>query len=134
MIDEFTRTLKDASQSVTLPRLAVFKLLQGGELTIAQLIESTKAQFDRATIYRTIELFERLGVAHEVGMGRQRRLELSDRFDPHHHHITCDSCGASTTLSSPDLERQLERAARRAGYQLQSHQVELKGICRACQT
>ncbi|MCA9327123.1 transcriptional repressor, partial [Candidatus Saccharibacteria bacterium] len=52
----------------------------------------------------------------------------------HHHHATCTNCGASIALPEDKaLEKRLHELAARRNFTLQSHQIELTGLCEACQ-
>ena len=84
---------------------------------------------DRSTVYRMLELFGELGIVKEVWPGGSHKYELSDEFQGHHHHVVCEVCGLITKISSRDLEKMLQRSAKKAGYQLTDHQVELTGLC-----
>jgi Fur family ferric uptake transcriptional regulator len=56
-----------------------------------QLLDSN---VNLASVYRTIELFCRLGVLTEVDhVSEGRRYELSDEYREHHHHLIWRGCG-----------------------------------------
>lgn len=126
--------LKDAGQSVTAPRVAVFEALHAsdGPIAPANLAAMLDGQVDRASVYRTIALFKRLQFVREVSAGWRQLIELGDRFDPHHHHLTCLACGRAVVLESDALEKRLAALAGDHGYSLASHQLELTGYCPTC--
>jgi Fur family ferric uptake transcriptional regulator len=125
--------LKKQRQSLTKPRLAVFAALQGREpQTMQQLVAACPA-VDRASVYRTIALFERLGVVQRLQIGWKYKLELSDAFSRHHHHLTCLNCGRVISFDeSPELERQLRWIAASNRFKVRSHQLEIQGVCQSC--
>lgn len=125
--------LQQAGQSLTKPRLAVFTALQGREpQTMRQLI-ATCPGIDRASVYRTVTLFESLGIIQRLQIGWKYKLELSDTFSRHHHHMTCLSCGQVISFDeSPELETQLRWAAASNHFKIQSHQLEIQGLCARC--
>src|ERR1700759_5537066 len=87
-------TLKDHHQSLTAARVHVFEALQGHEpQTMHPIVEACRGGPDRASVYRAIALFERLGIVQRLQMGWKYKLELSDAFTHHHHHLTCLRCG-----------------------------------------
>lgn len=133
--ESFTEYLQQAGCSLTESRLAVFRALQGtGPLTMHELIGRCKT-VDRATVYRTIGLFEDIGVVQRLQTGWKYRLELSGLFHEHHHHATCLRCGISLPLPEDDqLERELVRLAREHSFHMQRHQLELQGFCGNCTT
>jgi len=90
---------------------------------------------DRASVYRSTELFEKLGIITRIPNGWKYRLELGEKFLEHHHHATCSNCGASIALpEDKSLEKHLRELAAKRHFALQAHQIELVGLCEACQT
>lgn len=131
-IDTFRVILKDSGFSLTRARLKVFEALLGQEpLSMQQLIEQTRG-VDRASIYRTIALFERLDIVQRLSSGWKYRLELTDRFKPHHHHLTCIRCGRTVDMSETELEKLITSLSARYGFAPTAHQIEIQGICRMC--
>lgn len=133
MLDAFRKELKNAGQSLTRPREDVFLYLQqAGPARPAEIVRDLEGKLDRASVYRALELFLRLGIIHEVGAGPKRRYELSDRYDAHHHHFRCEDCGETLPLHEPAIERSIERAMKTRGWTLRLHQIELTGQCAGC--
>ena len=132
-LQQMKTTLKSRGFSITKPRSQVFAALLGNEnLTMHQLVALCPT-IDRATIYRTIELFEELGVVKRLQIGWKYRLELADSFVHHHHHMTCNGCGVVIALEEDnELERRLLSLADGLGFTAQDHQLEIRGLCRAC--
>jgi Fur family ferric uptake transcriptional regulator len=135
VIEAFQTKLKLAGHSVTNPRQAVFVALQDREpQTMAQLIESLP-EIDRASIYRTVELFVNLGIIERLQFGWKYKLELSDEFSHHHHHMSCIKCHKVIALQeNSTLENLLKRLAKEADFQPTGHQIEIRGYCEACKT
>lgn len=133
-MNSLQQTLKQHGQSLTVARQTVFAALQGQEpQTMHALIERT-ADIDRASVYRTVALFERLGIVQRLQTGWKYKLELSDSFHEHHHHATCRGCGTSFILpEDTTLEARLRAGAAAHGFKLENHQIELSGICQNCQ-
>ena len=131
----FEDTLRAAQQSITTARQTVFDALQHHRsLTMHELITAC-ARINRATVYRTVELFETLGIITRMPNGWKYRIELGEKFLDHHHHATCSSCGASIALPEDKiLEMHLQKLAAKRNFTLRSHQIELLGLCHACQT
>jgi Fur family transcriptional regulator, ferric uptake regulator len=86
-----------------------------------------------ATVYRVLEQLVALRLVHRVDLG-----EGVARFEPalpggeHHHHLVCDDCGRVEPFSDPALERALSRVAGTRGYDLDAHDVVLRGACADC--
>ncbi len=131
----FEQTLKQAGYSNTLPRRLVFDALTAQDsLSIGALCEVLSGNVDRSSIYRTVDLFEKLGIVRRLHHGWKFTIELSDAFSHHHHHATCSSCNHVFEFEeSAGLEEDIRRLAADLGIQLQSHSLELRGICKRCQ-
>jgi len=126
-------TLKDKGFSLTQPRKIVFEALQHQEPRSMREVVASCIQIDRASVYRTIALFEQLGIVQRLQVGWKYRLELSDAFHEHHHHMHCVHCGQTTALPEDRaLEERLHNMAAAHSFTLQSHQLELSGLCKKC--
>jgi len=132
-IDKFTQILKDNDVSVTTVRHTIFaalaeadKPLKNGE--VAALVPSV----DRASVYRTLELFSRLGITTTIIRGWTPFTELAEPFKAHHHHMTCERCGKVIEIENDTLEDVLSIVAARYDFTLKKHVVELTGVCAAC--
>ena len=130
----FRRTLRKNHSYITPSRVRLFQVLQKySPLSIHELIDRS-ARYDQSTVYRNLLLFERLGIVSRLQLGWNSKVELSDQFTHHHHHLSCVQCGRIVTLAeSPALEREIVRLNAHSGYKLIDHQLELKGLCVVCQ-
>lgn len=133
-INEVSQVLKDNNQSVTKPRLIVFSYLYHHEaVSMTQLVNDLRSEVDRASIYRCITLYESLGIIDRVQIGWKYKIELSERFAGHHHHLACTKCGTIISFHETDLlSNLLHSVALQYGFKLTSHQLELHGICETC--
>lgn len=136
MYDDLTVLLKKNGSSLTKPRKLVFDLLLNQEpQTIQVLVSRSKQQIDRATIYRTIELFEELGIVHRLNIGWKYKIELSDMFNGHHHHFYCTNCQKTYNLSQNSmLETMIDSVSSKEGFSPRGHQLEVYGLCRQCRS
>ncbi len=133
MHQDFETILRMANQSVTIPRRAVFETLTIAKepLKNGEIAKRTP-QIDRASVYRTLELFTRLGITTTTIRGWTPFTELTEPFKPHHHHMICEQCGNIEEIASDTLEDVLTLIANRHNFTLKSHTVELTGVCRNC--
>lgn len=129
-----SQTLKKHGFSLTTPRKALFSALQSGTpRTMRELTLDLESVMDRASIYRTVELFEKLGVVVKVRTGWKYKIELSDLFSPHHHHLTCTNCGKVTSFDEPNgLNGLLTKISNDHGYSHTNHSLEISGLCAEC--
>lgn len=134
MSEELKHHLRGSGLKVTAPRLAVFSFLeQNDPSTVSAVIEHHSEQIDRASIYRTVALFRKLGIIQDIVAGGKRMIELTDTFGSHHHHLSCLQCGKSKAVDDHALESDLARIADKNGFRPVSHQIEMSGICADCQ-
>ena len=118
---KFKQTLKQAGSSATQTRIVIFtSLQQQGPVGITKLIKSVRSSADRATVYRALELFEKLGIVNRIWYGSEPLVELSEIFTPHHHHALCQNCGKAIDLSSSELESALANLAKKHHFLFKS--------------
>ena len=112
----------------------VFATLQDKEpQTMREIIVACAGRVDRASVYRTIALFERLGIVQRLQIGWKYKLELGDAFHRHHHHLTCRQCGRTFALpEDTELEQRLRALSARQKFAMQGHQLEIQGLCQNC--
>jgi Fur family ferric uptake transcriptional regulator len=132
--EQFKDRLRTAGERVTTPRLGVFRILmRQAPLPMAKLIARAREDgIDTVTTYRTVELFRTLALVQEMGLGRNRLLELSDDYQSHHHHFTCVKCGKIVDFDSQMVEADLRGVGERMGFVIRSHQLEVTGLCADC--
>ncbi len=128
------RKLKEHGYSATATRLAVFKAFESTHpLSMGELAQKLKSSVNRASIYRTVDLYEKLGIVQRLNIGWKYKLELSNEFQDHHHHLICMKCGLITSFQEPaNLNYMLETIAQHDNFLLQNHQLELQGLCKNC--
>ncbi len=130
---QFATVLKQHKRSLTKPRQAVFEALVGHEPQTMHQLLARLPQIDRATVYRTVDLLEALDVIKRLQIGWKYKLELSDAFSSHHHHLTCTVCGRVISVAEdPRIEQRIKALVQQHGFTLRDHQLEIQGICRTC--
>ncbi|MEO6318953.1 MAG: transcriptional repressor, partial [Acidimicrobiales bacterium] len=89
--------------------------------------------------YRNLAVLERAGVVHRIVTSDEfARYELAeDLTHHHHHHLICSSCGDVTDFEvseamEEELEAALVKVARRTGFRVSAHRLDLVGTCSAC--
>ena len=105
---------------------------------IADLLSSVE-DLPQSSLYRNLVVLEESGVVSKVvTTGDQARYELAEHLTGHHHHLLCSSCGAVRDVVVPDaleheLDNALGRLAKREGFTLDRHRLDLIGRCSSCQ-
>jgi len=134
MYDDLTALLKDNGYSLTKPRKKIFELLLGEEPQSMQVLtKRAEGLVDRATVYRTVELYEKIGIVNRLNIGWKYKVELSDVFNEHHHHFYCSKCNKTYKLeANPMLETMIDSVASQDGFMPRGHQLEVVGLCPNC--
>jgi Fur family transcriptional regulator, ferric uptake regulator len=79
-----------------------------------------------ATVYRTVKLLQEAGILERLEFGDGRaRFEDSQRA--HHDHLIDMDSGEVIEFCDPEIEALQEKIARRLGYRLEGHRLELLG-------
>ena len=84
------------------------------------------------TVYRALKLLVECGVAasRAFGDGHARYERVLE--GTHHDHLICTACGAVTEFEDRAIEELQEQVARRHGFRITSHKMELYGVCARC--
>ena len=80
-----------------------------------------------ATVYRTVKLFEEAGILEkrEFGDGRAR---YEDAERDHHDHLIDLHSGEVIEFVDEEIEALQEKIARKLGYELKGHRLELYAV------
>ncbi|SDF99200.1 Fur family transcriptional regulator [Sulfitobacter delicatus] len=80
-----------------------------------------------ATVYRTVKLFEEAGILDKLEFG-DGRARYEDAEREHHDHLIDMNSGAVIEFVDAEIEELQERIARKLGYELRGHRMELYGV------
>ena len=87
-----------------------------------------------ATVCRTLKLFAQSGIAHEIHFGdRQTRYDHISEGE-HHDHLVCTGCGMIAEFENKTIEDLQNAVAESHGFTINSHKLELYGLCSKCRT
>ncbi|TNE67118.1 MAG: transcriptional repressor [Alphaproteobacteria bacterium] len=80
-----------------------------------------------ATVYRTVRLFEEAGILerHDFRDGRSRYEAATEE---HHDHLINVETGEVLEFHNDEIEALQEEIARRLGFRLVDHRMELYGV------
>ncbi|RZF27019.1 transcriptional repressor [Paraburkholderia sp. UYCP14C] len=135
LADEYCR---ERGEKLTPIRRKVLELLlNSGRATKAYSLLDEMRQIHPGsappTVYRALDFLLSAGLVH--------RIESINAFTVCHdltqcQHgilVVCQQCGSVTELHQPKLRQALVAQIEDAGYRLASDEIELKGLCAACQ-
>jgi Fur family ferric uptake transcriptional regulator len=80
-----------------------------------------------ATVYRTVRLFEEAGIIDRLDF-RDGRSRYEEHTDDHHDHLIDMKTGKVVEFVDPEIEALQEAIARKLGYRLVDHRLELYGM------
>jgi len=85
-----------------------------------------------ATVYRTLKLLATAGLADERhfddGITRYEYAPAGD----HHDHLICTACGKIIEFENRRIEQLQQDVARKHGFLVRNHKLELYGMCVTC--
>jgi Fur family ferric uptake transcriptional regulator len=115
--------------------ISIFLMNKGRHLSaddVYGLLRETYPNNGIATVYRTLELLEEIGVLRKQDFGDGRaRYEMADE-DMDHHHLVCTRCGKIIEFED-ELMDQVERAVGlKMGFAVETRVVKFFGLCAEC--
>ena len=122
--------LKKAGLKVTLPRLRILELLEGGDKTHLSAEEIYRRLIDAgeevglATVYRVLTQFEQAGICirHNFEEGHAvYELTPSD----HHDHMVCLDTGDVIEFTDDIIEERQKKLVKEKGYEIIDHSMVL---------
>lgn len=133
-LNSYKQILRTNGYRLTNAREVTFKLLISPEpQSISQILIKAHGQVDRVSVYRNIEVFEKLGIVHRIYVGWKYKLELSDEFMAHHHHLSCLECGKIIDIEDEQhINDFIQEVAEKFGFKPRRHQFEIDGYCAQC--
>lgn len=130
--------LKRHNLRVTPIRVDVLEYFRsaGRALSHADLEQHFTKDYDRVTIYRTLNTFLDSGLLHKIpdDSGSAKYALCHDDCGTHHHvddhvHFKCTACGNIECLH----DSHIPSVGVPSGYRIQSSNLLLEGVCPRCQ-
>lgn len=128
-LDAIERLCRDRGLRVTGQRRTIARIMaQAGDHPDVPELHRRASKIDKgislATVYRTVKLFEDIGVIerHAFQDGRAR---YETTPSAHHDHLIDIESGRVVEFHSPEIEALQQAIAARLGYRLVGHKLEL---------
>ncbi|MFZ2256837.1 MAG: Fur family transcriptional regulator [Clostridiaceae bacterium] len=139
-IDKIKTRLRDGGLKLTPQRLTILDVIiraEGSHLTIEELYEMVKVvkpETGVATVYRTILLFEELGIVKKLDLNDGiYRYELNHEEEVHgHHHLVCSACGKVEEVKDDLLDSVEQVIEKEYKFRIKDHSLKFYGLCRDC--
>ncbi len=134
-LHEILELLRADGGRVTSARRAVVASLMASEghvsaESIAAEVQAAMPDVSVSTVYRTLEVLDRLGQVEHVHLGHGPSLyHLADR---RHVHLLCRRCDRVIELPDADLAELADRLRHDHGFALEPRHFALLGTCAVC--
>ncbi|MFH9658600.1 Fur family transcriptional regulator [Streptomyces sp. NPDC017248] len=134
-VPELSTLLRRHGLRRTPSRLCTLRMLctSGEHLSAAEIgtkLRQLGLPCDQATVYRTLETFADVGLAHAVHGPGNKRYGFSSQ--PHHHTV-CEECGRVRDLAIEHMREAVERIIELTGLRTgASGSLLLYGLCAHC--
>jgi len=127
---------KDRKLRRSHPRLLIYQELSGAKTPLSpqelyQCLLKKEKRVGLTSIYRSLDLFESLGMVFKIRNGSSVKYKLCELED-HHHHIVCKACGNVVELNFCDISGWSKKVSESTGYQVIDHQLNFYGFCKSC--
>ena len=136
-LDEILGKLRQREFRITPQRIAILQAFLNTDQhpSVEQVYNQVKTHFPTtslATVYKTVTLLKEIGEILEISF-----TDGGKRYDGNnpypHPHLICTRCNRIIDPEVSLLDQMTAEVAKKTGYQVTSHQVELFGVCPACQ-
>lgn len=136
LVEESISKLKEHNVRITPQRHAIIEFLIKTEThpTADEIYQELVTDFPNmsvATVYNNLRLLTRMNLVNEL-----KYFDTSSRFDfnsTRHYHAICSICGKVTDFQYPGLDDVEIVASNLTGYDVDTHRLEIYGICPTCQ-
>ena len=134
-MDRVVEILQQHQVKNTSLRHAVLSELMQSEsgLSHQDLSKSLPLDFDRVTLFRTLNAFEEAGILHKVmdlnGVAKYAFTAAAEREEESHAHFLCLKCDGIFCL---DYVFELDKIPVPRGFQKTGLSIQVKGLCAAC--
>jgi Fur family ferric uptake transcriptional regulator len=85
-----------------------------------------------ATVYRTLKVLTEEKITKKRKFNEKTSLYELTEEEKHHDHLICGKCGAIIEFKDERIEVLQKKIARKFGFEIEDHKLELYGICPAC--
>ena len=137
MLGLFRAALQEQHLPVTQQREAIARALfeSGTRLSADEVTDRLRSGGERvgkATVYRTLSLLVRVGLATEHDFDEGFKRYETKVGQAQHDHLICTGCGVVTPFQRDELNRLQADVARSLGFHVLRRQLKLYGLCSRC--
>lgn len=136
-LKEFQKYKKEQGLKASKKRTSIvdYFLKEDKHFTVEELynkLKKIKPQISYATVYRTLKLLAKIGLAQSCQFkGKEMRFEPRHKSE-HHDHLVCLKCGEIIEFFQNQIEKLQKQVAIEHKFLVQSHKLEIYGLCERC--
>jgi Fur family zinc uptake transcriptional regulator len=137
MIRDSIRVLQAQGHKTTKPRKLVLEVLEETEKPLSPydiqgILRRRGKHLNHVTIYRILDLFCSLNLAHKMlSNGGFVKCNLDD-VEGCHRFLVCQQCGSIREFADKGLCQEENDIARNLGFHTEHHLSEFYGLCSQC--
>ena len=129
--------LKKSGFKMTRQRRAVIRVVTSSSdyltpIAIYEKLREDHPEVGLVTVYRTLEVLDRLGLICKLHAGHNSRGYTIGTSE-HHHHLICNKCHQVVAFAHCGLEEVQQGLVDETGFRIDDHLLEFTGLCPACQ-
>jgi len=105
-----------------------------GHISAEEIYGQVRARYPHvniSTVYRTLELLEKLGQVTKTDMG-DGRVRYHSMGKGHHHHLVCQKCGAIIDMEESVLNPLWEDIMHKHDFKVEMKHLAFFGLCGKC--
>ena len=128
-------TLKEKGLKLTPQRRLIVDAIHEADahLTAEEIIARVQARMpevNKSTIYRTLELLERMGCVFKSDLEDHAVYHHAE--GGHHHHLVCSKCGRTIECDEELFATVEESLANKHGFSVNFKHLVISGLCEEC--
>ena len=136
-LDVLENYISKHNLKITHQRRAVLKVFLESEKHVSaeelyNTISKLETKIGLATVYRTLALLTKSGLASEMDFGDGQKRYEHCYMHEHHDHMVCTECGKIIEFNHPLIEKFQEEVAAQQNFTITSHKLDLIGTCSDC--
>lgn len=136
-LDRWMTMLEGNGGRITTPRRIIVDILVNARcamepLEIYDRVRMQNPQVGLVTVYRTLDLLIKLGLVERIHLGDGCHMVLRAARG-HEHVVLCTECGKAEYFAGENISAWIEKISRESGFKIQSHWLQLQGLCEECQ-
>jgi Fur family ferric uptake transcriptional regulator len=136
-IESAVEALRAQDLRVTMARRLILQALfaADGPLAVETIVRAAgehQSALDVASVYRSLEAFERAGIVRHVHLGHGPGL-YALVGEGESEYLYCERCGSARAVSPDQLDEVRELVAERFGYTARFTHFPIVGLCANCE-